>query len=1622
MKKTSKNEVVIISLITTKNRDSFCSALKSVTSQTRKADYLIVVSDSDKNFVPKEQEATMNAGGVYLRDRHNHAYNYASSLNMGIDYIVENIVIKKGVDTDRIYLATLDDDDIWSKDYLKECANALDGNIDFVVTGLNYHSGITKEQLSIPQTLTIHSFLQGNPHIQGSNTFVKLSTLLKAGCFDESMPSTTDRDIFVRIMQQNPQYVVVNKYLVDVYIDGDDRITKNKGKKLIGLRHFYRKYHPLMTREDEKAFFRRNHDYFGIEKSEILEILQTSEVNPKCVALNLPVKRSEGQLIIGIIVTYEEGAIRLIKELENVVQQYDKIVLLNNTCKELDWDNFLPKQVLQKIEFVPNSRCERLSIAESRQKIQKYIHDDVWTGKDKEYVCWLLDDDMELKQLLPNDKEVPLDIRSEIPNYMGKYDAVIGGYTNDAPLPLLSTLRLQLLDYCFSNGITSNISNSYLNSLQDNYYALTDSGYEHIEYPVWCNNISLDRIFQGYTQTRKLVNKQTEIKEAHNRGGNTLVFNKELLLLPTCSLKIKDITARRGDYFWVLSAKKLGYKICQGTFCTYHNREKKDFNYQEEMLKVMKDIIGSSMTKAIERVPLSQKDLDGDKKIIAAYNQELNKRLSHFVQSYYRIMGLLNIAGDNKYLPLFKEESLQYFIRQIKEYSDTASVDAAFRPVSIELDLVIKRIKLPFYRSMMCEYLNLSDTELFDLGQGNEGCVFHDGKKVYKLFYSKDVNMEFLKSKSNEFENCPYLYALEFSTYKGYQVLSHEYEKEIAWEQSPAKDFVGLIQFGKEHDFCFSNLKPDNFIITESGLKYIDYGKDIVPFDTKIYERSIERSFQVFRYYFLNDLEFKELISRSYEGSAEAIDSGLEVYRRMFETVYKEDIHDGKVISTIKSFMPKRILDYGAGKCKIANQLYKDGYNVDVYDINIPQMYERAIKGVRVFENTSQIQNGIYDVVNCNQVLCWTNDEMAFSVLDNITRSLKTKGSLVLSICNPFFTDVQHTMLRGGGRKESYYDNSSFQEYTVKMKPIDGLEYHRPVEWYERTLRKYGFDIVDSYETDGIDTDNAMAIGEHLVFVCQKVGEYVPMDDLTLLIKTCAMDANTIYDNIRHIVSQLEYGCGFKERIVCVDGDRKSNGEKQVRTRAYSEDDMEKLLKELQRAKSNGLVDRIVLPEDFDKSVYQKYFEKTNANSHSQNGQPLLMTLNGFERVSTPYVFQTDCDILFYNNHCGSFAEQYLKFKSSKALTLSLSICQNQNSSIELGKRVEVRNCFLNLTVLHQLLPLENSVEEGCFTLTWHRILDRAIKDKPHLSIRCHRNDLYFIHVENKYKNDADMLATIRFAVENGFVPDAQKGKVDLVGYREDWIPKADADVVVVSRGKNTSIERVKRMLDSLVTQSVNNFALVYTDANSNNGSDEYARFRLVKAKRLRNSIFIPNKTEHLEIDMLMRAVNTIAKGNAVVILLDNDDYLLCNDAIQNILDKFKNGADYVCGNNIRYDKPLKKYQIGGFEKLWERNGDNIWLHPICFTKELFEKVNPNDMKRDGELINICTDFAYAVPMIQLAKNPQWIERPIYFFEPSIANQKKEGNYRIEKVNEMRNYILQKAKQRYETDNSSYRR
>ena len=49
--------------------------------------------------------------------------------------------------------------------------------------------------------LSPHDFLVGNPGVQGSNLFVTLEALMAAGGFDEALPSCTDRDLMIRLLE-----------------------------------------------------------------------------------------------------------------------------------------------------------------------------------------------------------------------------------------------------------------------------------------------------------------------------------------------------------------------------------------------------------------------------------------------------------------------------------------------------------------------------------------------------------------------------------------------------------------------------------------------------------------------------------------------------------------------------------------------------------------------------------------------------------------------------------------------------------------------------------------------------------------------------------------------------------------------------------------------------------------------------------------------------------------------------------------------------------------------------------------------------------------------------------------------------------------------------------------------------------------------------------------------------------------------------------------------------------------------------------------------------------------------------------------------------------------------------
>ncbi|MDO6804446.1 hypothetical protein Q4595_18510, partial [Wenyingzhuangia sp. 1_MG-2023] len=138
-----------------------------------------------------------------------------------------------------------------------------------------------------PEKLEPDLFLIGNPGIQGSNLFLKLNLFLKAGCFDESLSSATDRDLCIRIADLGGiRYSAVPRILVQHYAEPyRPRLsTKGSDEKLNGLTSFWQKYSGRMTQSQQLQFYQRANSLFDWQRPSINnETLTPQPVQPPVV-------------------------------------------------------------------------------------------------------------------------------------------------------------------------------------------------------------------------------------------------------------------------------------------------------------------------------------------------------------------------------------------------------------------------------------------------------------------------------------------------------------------------------------------------------------------------------------------------------------------------------------------------------------------------------------------------------------------------------------------------------------------------------------------------------------------------------------------------------------------------------------------------------------------------------------------------------------------------------------------------------------------------------------------------------------------------------------------------------------------------------------------------------------------------------------------------------------------------------------------------------------------------------------------------------------------------------------------------------------------------------------------
>ena len=203
MDPTAKN--IVAALVATAHRTELLKhrALPSIGRQSRPPSRVIVVADSgDDDAAAGRTEGLVRdwqPAGIavdFLRNR--RTKGAAGAWNSGLDHL-----LRLCGDPGRVHVTILDDDDRWDPDHLERClAIAESRDLDMVAAGFRrIEEGAEPRLVVPPRSLDVASFLAGNPGIQGSNLVCRLSVLLEAGLFDESLPSCTDRDLCIRIAE-----------------------------------------------------------------------------------------------------------------------------------------------------------------------------------------------------------------------------------------------------------------------------------------------------------------------------------------------------------------------------------------------------------------------------------------------------------------------------------------------------------------------------------------------------------------------------------------------------------------------------------------------------------------------------------------------------------------------------------------------------------------------------------------------------------------------------------------------------------------------------------------------------------------------------------------------------------------------------------------------------------------------------------------------------------------------------------------------------------------------------------------------------------------------------------------------------------------------------------------------------------------------------------------------------------------------------------------------------------------------------------------------------------------------------------------------------------------------------
>lgn len=1700
---------IVVALIPTRNRPELLRnrSLPSVLRQTRAPNHIIVVDDSSPHLRYETRQAV-----TALRESHpsapavtllanTRAAGAAGAWNTGLYQLAEQYP------AERVFVAFLDDDDAWEPEHLAKVLESFESKqLDVVATGLLRieREGDTGRTQLPPSALDAAAFLVGNPHVQGSNLVARLSTLLSVGGFDEALPSCTDRDLCLRLMDiEGLRYGAVESVTVRHHAEAERARLSTAGSraKHAGLDGFWRKYRDRMTDAQRQAF---------IDRGERLFLWQPPGDNPPDVWFVVGITADAGT---------PQRVVPLLQDLLLLGQQpgiagIDVVVLENGPLPDGDGLRAAVEAVRKqglRLWLVPLERQQeaasagaygqpfargdgRAAIATTRSMLQVHVY--ALARLRPGAVAWILDDDKRLTQWTAPGRAAQLG-DSLLRLRAAGISVALGVDAEAPPLPMLATLRgelhdlkcnLELLNRLGPDAVVPNRSNENREVCRRShspYHDLAQGDGRHLETPLWWVPLKegekasqsfaeivrrLDDLLQGRPVFRGLAAPDVldaadvvaSAVPSSKRGGCAWILDVEALRgAPNVAASFDGDLSRRSDMLWsLLLDRHLGYRVVQVPIAVTHERSLPLVN--DPFADLLRDVRGHALHLALQDlfdhrgqrddVPPLLFNAEEEQYFCQRFGHHLQVRIAAFERSAHRIRALTDAVA--RMVPTQVGPDAPWWLTAPEQHDNVCRIrdvlralDQLLRPGAIVQWVTAARATqttavLSFLRDLPAALASWQDALLRHkdlaamleaereknaraglallvgvtpsatlLGAGYEGIVFQDGGHVYKWFDAwplrkRSRQRSFVKGLVGQLDGAQALPRLNrLIESAGHIVMRYAYEESAPYEGGHGPGLYRLLRECRAYGIVCNNLHPSNLRVAGDRVLLVDFGADIAPFTEEGFTAMVRRAWLCFRFWFRSDLN--TLLTRSLrepelpelEGVAGLVvaleeASPIAACRRM-------------LAEAVQQSGARTVLDYGCGKGDLAQELAAVGIRTVAYDPD-PTLVDRWSKGSGSERNVTfggadliqqlRWEGQRFDAVVCSLVLCVLDDAPAYeAVLADLRRLVHESGTVLVAVCNPFATHGASTPFKGRPRNlQQSYDETFAWSGRAGETGTERQDVHRPLHVLERDLLRHGLVCTNRRESETVDLHRFEPASDFMVLTLRPSAAVLP---ITLAIKTCAMDFRTLEPQVRHLVEQLEGPEVFSERLLVVDA-RLSGF-----TRAHDDANPEELEAVINRLLRARLIDRVVrcpVAEEARCALNARWFGLSTPATHAQNGNPVTATLAAFEACRTPYLLQVDSDLLLHrpaprDRALGRLLDALQA--DPQAVTVSLPITSlvptDPAATGDNGPfRVEVRGSLLALSKLRSLRPLPNDLVDGVLALGWHRALDGAVRLGQATSLRIADPQLGFIHPPNSRKFARDEWMTILDRCTAGQLPPEQIGKVDLCTPVEAWLgPKRAESVVVILQGRDVPLGRLRRALDSLARQRHANFGAILMDDGSSPPVVEYLR---AFPPRLLNFSLVHTPLRRGGMANLVWAVRHVCTNpESIIVLLDADDVLIGDRVLDKVIAAHRAGADLTVGSMLRTDKQAR-YTVHFEGARHRRGGGAVWQHLRSFSKRLFDAIPDDALRLDGKYIEVAQDWAYMLPMVELAKQPVALAEPLYLYEPSGEGKNGQRAWREE--------------------------